>query len=476
MTKCSNCEPHPQCGTEAENAQAAVRPKRGCKMPPDLHVAVELNDSHFYMEQFAGTLELRITNLTQSKISNGVLKVSGKHLDGPGQCDFSLLPNEGKVFYLNIDFTKPGEPPVKFEMHYEYDCEIYACSQGTFFKVFAKTESIRKIEAHFTQNINVAEGGKFGFGLDNRTDILRGIHDEKIKDANDLIAQQLPPHWTDLVLPYDEQLTDKRRHQQDRVRIVSELANRREHVARACVLMADRQPPMRVLLLGTPRVRMGRVRSSNDVVLRVLPRCKANDAMSFWISKNAHLTVRVEPQGVILEDNGSTNGTYLNGTRIRKPTPLPLSGPSDVDVGKAITLRFTPFRDFNDPDPSHVERYCELGEPDDLWHAARMHGLRSIVIQRISNLSDSEVYVLVLRWLLIGRNSQGEIVLPGADFDARVLRLGGQFWLEAVDPGRGIHADAVPVPKAWACPLVPGMKLTCSTTLAECLPFRQCGL
>ena len=470
MRKCTNC------GTEAENAQAVKCSRCGGTLPPASHLLVELNDSHFYMEQFAGALELRMTNLTSGKISSGGLKVSGKHLDEPDQCGFSLLPGEAKVCCLSIDFTKPGEPPVEFQMYYEHDCDIYAYSQRTFFKVFAKTESIRKIEAHFTQNINVAEGGKFGFGLDNRTDILRGIQSEKIKDANDLIAQQLPPHWVSVDLPYDETLTDKLRRKQERVRIVRELADLRQTVSRACVMIDQHPSPAHVLLLGLPRVRMGRVRSSNDLVLRVLPRSKDNDDMSFWISKNAHRTVRVEPQGVMLEDNKSTNGTYLNGKQITKPTALPLNEPSEVDVGKAITLRFTPFRDFNDPAGSRVERYCSLGEPDDLWQAAQAHGLRSIVIQRVNNLPGSEIYVLVLRWIMIGQNPQAEIVVPGADFDARVVRLAGQFWLETIKPGRGIHANAVPVPAGWACPLLPEMKLTCSGTLAEYLPFGQCGL
>ena len=469
MRQCTNC------GTEAENAQAVACSKCGAKLVPAAHVLVELNDSHFYMEQFAGALELRITNLAPARITNGLLKVTGKHLDGPGQCEFSLQPGETKVLCLNVDFTKPGEPPVKFEMQYECDCDFYAFSHSTFFKVFAKAEPIRKIEAHFTQNINVAEGGKFGFGLDNRTDILRGIRDEKIKDANDLIAQQLPPHWAELALPLDEPLTESLRRQHDRVRVVRELAGVGEPVSRMCVTFDQQPAPARLLLLGLPRVRMGRLRSSNDVVLRVLPRGKANDEMTFWISKNAHLTIRMESRGVMLHDK-STNGTWLNGKLISKPTALPFDGPSVVNVGKALTLRFTPYLHFDDPAGRRVERYCSIGEPDDLWQAAKSAGVRSVVIERLSNMPGSEIYVLVFRWILIGQNPQAEIVLPEADFDARIIRLAGRFWLETIKPGRGIEANGIPVPSGWAGPLAPETKLTLGGVPAQCLPFAQCGL
>jgi pSer/pThr/pTyr-binding forkhead associated (FHA) protein len=85
--------------------------------------------------------------------------------------------------------------------------------------------------------------------------------------------------------------------------------------------------------LGNPVTRMGRAVENEIVILDKR-------------SSREHAVIRREGRKLILEDQGSTNGTYLNGERLLNPVQL-----RDGDLVKVGEVTFT----FHDPEGTSVE-------------------------------------------------------------------------------------------------------------------------
>jgi FHA domain/Protein of unknown function (DUF3662) len=93
----------------------------------------------------------------------------------------------------------------------------------------------------------------------------------------------------------------------------------------AAAVLRRLQPPGRPLLLGSRHVRLGR-RPECDLVV-------PDPGVS---RRHASLYRRVA--GWYLVDHGSTNGTFINGERIK--TPAKLASGDEIQLGKRVRLRF----------------------------------------------------------------------------------------------------------------------------------------
>jgi pSer/pThr/pTyr-binding forkhead associated (FHA) protein len=282
-------------------------------------------------------------------------------------------------------------------------------------------------------------------------------------------------------LNYDEELTARTREAgAGEVKLVGELASRRLAMDKAAVLEAKGGERPRLLLLGMAQVRMGRSKSSNDLVLRVLPRSESNDSLSLQITgRRPHCILSLKPDGLFLADRDTANGTYLNGKAVKGEALVPLDQASEVDVAKALRLRLVPFLEAEEEGEGAEARYAKLGEPDEVWQTAERLRLRSLLIQREDNLTKEERYLVTYRWIEIGSGAGNEVILPGASLSRthmRIVRFGGQFWLESLVDKNRLTADGVGVPRGHACPLVPGMKLAYGDLLGEFAEFQQYGL
>lgn len=473
MQKCQDC------GAELENPDAHHCSECGkpvAASPPECDeaalppVTLEFNDSRLYIEGLGGTLELRLTNTCDGP-ADGAIRIEGKRLEEAIECPFALAPHEIRIFALDISFVKAGEPPVQIMMHYTCNHVPRAFTSHSIFKVFAREDSMKSVAFHFEQNIKGGGGGdKIGFGmsLENRVNLADAIAAGRFKTVNELIeyCRQLPPQWRQITLCHDERATAKLRKC---VRPFHELGLP-QPLDKACIAFGPQNSTVRALLLGSPKICMGRLRS-NDITLRLLPRGDANDSLSTRISRQAHVTLSVTREGIIITDNGNINGTYLNDVRIRSSAKAPIDHPSEVDVGRALKLRLIPFKETG---KGGSDRYADLGRQDDLWELSERIGLRSLVIERVDNLADAEKYALVFRWIAVGRDPDCELVVPEADFDARIIRRGGGFWFETVN--LGLTVNDIQVPQGCAVPLAPGLKLAAGTVCGEMLQFKQCGL
>jgi len=447
--------------------------------PPEqrCHLGLEVNNGRFYMEGKACAFHFRISNRTTVPIKNVSVCVTGKHLEGPERCELFLAPGLSREYPLDITPTRAGEPTIQVNVSYELDSTTYGFSARKIMKVFDKNVTPQNLTLYFDQSMHA--GGDIGYGNSVRNEVKAALEKGLIHTVNDLIAHRLPERWEEIELSYDDRLTRQlRAAARQSVRVVPELASRRATLRKACLFLGDRITPERLLLLGMPQVRLGRSRNANDVVLRLLPRSSANDELSMQIS-NEHLLLELRREGLVLVDRESTCGTQLNGKPIDSEALVPLDDPSEVNVAGVLSLRLKPFLDTDPAEKAAAERYAHLGRPDRLWRTAEALKLRSLVIERMNNLSDREQYVVVFRWMNAGRAPDGELVIHQEDveFDhLRIVRLSDQFWLEGLAENNQVSVAGVSIPPGWACPLSAGMKLEFGGVPAEFRAFEQHAL
>ena len=280
-------------------------------------------------------------------------------------------------------------------------------------------------------------------------------------------------------------------------------------------------------LLAHERVILGRDRSgtsSSDIMLRLLPLDENRWILSRLISRR-HLRLTLHAEGLQLEDCRATFGTYFNGQQLADPLTVTQSASGwlqrhTLDVAGVLSLEVT----------LHGDRgwdgwspYCDTGpsfyaaaagcHPPPLWELAcqsRIDAVRlrrraglplaryldrikqillpghreqwesvsraAASIQPIDHLAAREQYVLVYRTATIGGGDQAVISLPGAglgDVAARILHLGGGFWLEALADEQATYLDERPAPRQELIPLAPGNRLRFGTTTLTFTDFQQ---
>ncbi|MEW5847487.1 MAG: FHA domain-containing protein [Myxococcota bacterium] len=80
-------------------------------------------------------------------------------------------------------------------------------------------------------------------------------------------------------------------------------------------------------------------RAFQNVIL--VGRAGSNDAVVLHsqVSK-LHARIKVAPEGFLLEDAGSSNGTFLNGSRLKSGSPAPLVHGATVGLGAVLLTVF----------------------------------------------------------------------------------------------------------------------------------------
>lgn len=251
------------------------------------------------------------------------------------------------------------------------------------------------------------------------------------------------------------------------------LEQRRCPADRAALLLPGRKDYDRVLLFGTPEVKLGRVRQSNDITLRVLPRSPDNDAHSRQISTQ-HLRVVLEPKGLALIDCDSTYGTALNGQVVKGSAPVPVDRISAVRVAQSLTLRLTPVLAASPGAMPDDTDYGCLGADDDTATLAAGLELTALLIERVDNLDAKECYLMLFNWAALGPALERDTGLPGGRM--RLVRRGGQFWLHNRAASMPPVIEGIELPQGSICPLAAGMKLTIGSESVEFAEAIQVGI
>ena len=246
----------------------------------------------------------------------------------------------------------------------------------------------------------------------------------------------------------------------------------------------------RVLLLARRNVRLGRSRD-NDIVLRFLPAGAQHDAWSRRISRH-HLSCRLTHDGLRISDLGSTEGSQLEDELLQRPTLLTArDGHDDVQlslaVGNKVEMPFRTRLRLIEPsdgarghsDDELVRSLCSdaLGEPaPPLWKLAQSSRIDAVRIDRVNNLANQETYVLVYHHATLGHRQDAAIRFLEdtlESFHARVLQLGGQFWLQNLSSGAHTTIDGHRLREAETVPLTFGMVITLGNLRLQYLPFGQ---
>ena len=434
-------------------------------------VAIEINDNHFYMEERAGVLDLRMINLTDKPLANLQLSVRGNYLGSHNWT--AKLPTQAAARHkFEVVPGIAGEHLLNITCSYELDGRSALCGAQPTLKVLEKNENPSNLTVVFDQHMEA--GRNLGYGLSIRNEVKEGFAKGVFRDANDLLRQQFSDRWQAIGLSCEEEPGGSETPE------VGVVATGEGVPApdRLALELGCGPQARRVLLIGRTPVHLGRRREGNDIVLRKLPRSREADLLTLQVS-GEHATLALRPAGLFLIDHETVNGTSLNGRAVKGEVPIPLDQPSELDVGKAVRLRLIPFLEPQDGSRISAERYARLGEPDDCWAAAEEVRLRSLVVQRTDNLVDSEKYVLVFRWMDLGHSSGNEVVLPNGCPTRRcmrIVRIGGRFWVENLADEDCVAAGALTVPKGRACPLSDGLALGCKELSLRVGPYRQHGL
>lgn len=290
---------------------------------------------------------------------------------------------------------------------------------------------------------------------------------------------------------------------------------RRQELNAAALVFPQGQ---RTLLLAKSSVELGRNRN-NDVVLRLWPRPTDDYREVSRRISGKHLRLLLTPDGLLVEDDHSSCGTYLSGETLRGPY---LIAPPDrharvFAVAGVLGLEVTCHRDpvwrelpgchdlieeqyrrvlaGSTPlwplarragwDAARIRRRTKLAVREHLAHLAkRMEPADFQLLERaaqrinlIDGLAEREQYVLVFRTATLGGDETTDpICLPGSGLcgaHARVLHLEGVFWLEALLSDGRIGVEGEPLPAHEPVPLAPGMQLQLGRTTATFDVFQQ---
>lgn len=429
-------------------------------------VLLEINPNQFYMAPYAAVLDFRVANRTDADLYDVKLSVRAKLLGEIDELAVELPPGLPQGVRLQIVPEKAGVHVLDIVLSYLQGRRREVWTAQAMLNVLAEPKVPSKVV--FDQSIHAGDSAKIGFGFLLRNELPVNVGDALVFDVNEMITRELPPRWLGVHL---RRVGGAAR---GRVRVVPELAERRVAMPTAGLFWPDGDDGRRVLLLGHSKVRMGRDRDS-AVVLRLFPRNATNDNLSKQISR-PHLLLSLRKEGLFLADRDTDNGTTVNGEDLRGEVPLPLGRPTDVHVGRALKLRFVPFLEDEGEKDLRVERYEALGHPDPLWRMAEGHRLRSVRIERIDNLARQEQYLVVYRWANCGRRIDCELSMPAAPGQSRLVRLGGQFWLEGLEAEQPVRVDDVAVGPGFAAPLSVGARLRSGGCELEVGEFRQTGL
>ncbi|MFW6061861.1 MAG: hypothetical protein ACOC93_03540 [Planctomycetota bacterium] len=447
--------------------------------PADDPLSLEINDNHFYMEHHLGVLDLRLRNQTDRPIRQIHLSARGTYLDPQNERSFSLAPGARRRARIQLLPSLAGEHLVELTLRCEIDDQSRLYTAQPMLRVLQADAPPSNLTLVIDQRMQA--GRNIGYGMHVQNEVKEGVAKGLIQSANDLLGQKFADSWEPLPLVYSEELSREdesgaKRH----VRPVPACRADEGGLRRANLTLFGDPAAARWCLLAGQQIALGRSRSCNDIVLRVMPRSQTNDSLSLQITaKRPHLALSLEPEGLILADQDTTNGTHLDGQAVDGRVTVPLDRPSEVDVAGAMRLRLVPFAGGEDSDSVPAERYSELGHADLVWQTARTLGLRSLLIERQDELATRERYLVTYRWAYAGRGAGNEIILPGGCPQPRclrVVRLDSGLWLESLSESGCAKLGGMPLTCQTACPLREELVVGCEQTKLEIGPFGQIGL
>jgi hypothetical protein len=206
------------------------------------------------------------------------------------------------------------------------------------------------------------------------------------------------------------------------------------------------------------RLKLGKQRKVNDVVLRLLPESQEHREQTMRISRK-HAELAFVPRGVAWENLDCRNGTKIRDeSHAGRKTVQLRSGDRILPAG-ALELQCELFCD--DPiadDPSYARFAQQWGNAT---VPERIGDVSALRLRRIGNLVEEE-YVLLQRAAYVGSGPMCAIQIRHPtvhSLHAQILYLGGTLWLEAVQHERPTLVDNRPLSRDYVVPLRSGLSI-----------------
>ena len=250
----------------------------------------------------------------------------------------------------------------------------------------------------------------------------------------------------------------------DQTRMLREWLNRKQRPDSSIVVHPDgrRRAPAKAILsvrgAGDPRTihiwtgrrcRLGRDPAAADLVAVLLPCNAENDQKSAFVSAR-HCRLTIEKNRVLVDDNDSTNGTFINGRRIK--TRGEINDGQVISMANVVSFRY---REFRRPDKTRqgrrllascrtISACSQALSGTGFQRAKRKAPLEAFRLKRLDGFKDRIEYLFLQLSATIGSAPDAAIRIAHAavsDYHARIRRIKGRFFIEDLNSISGTRVD-----------------------------------
>ena len=402
-------------------------------------LSLSVNINRFYMAGFDGVLDVRLENLSDEVYDCVDIIASGNLLGRTEKwsCRFEACGDERELFEVRPD--SPGVKIIRFQVDARQGDAVQSYRATCDLPVFDNTQNLQdiKLQADNMVNVSAGTGKQMGNSINNNIQIM--LDQGKIRDANGLMMEYrgMPSRYVSLALKLDPNRSDdlttawKQKHAGTRVLE----AQRGSLTESASLWVKAKGRPVNTVLVARPRVTLGKNRR-NDIVARICPRSPANDHQSNQMSRN-HCYVTLTERGILVGDEGSANGTFLNGRRLSSQGEPVVGSRAELDLAEALKLAVRIIAAAGAAPRSAYDKVSSAGIGP-LWDLAERAGVDAVMLERLGNLDPDdtngcEAYCLIYRLVTIG-SGQGcalRVTDKGLEPEhAAIVYLCDRFYLE----------------------------------------------
>ncbi|NQV23027.1 MAG: FHA domain-containing protein [Rhodopirellula sp.] len=240
------------------------------------------------------------------------------------------------------------------------------------------------------------------------------------------------------------------------------------------------QPPSDVCLSAGNETCFGKERDGInrrvDLRLRLAPKDDPerdpNNRLYQQISRE-HAVIRFESDGPVWQNLNCKNGTVVEGTQLDANASMQLRPGMLIRPADVTGLRVNMARDEHH-DAADYRSFVE--HRLNAEYRPPVGPVQALRLTRTDSLADVESYIVMQQAFEIGRNRQCALSIDDSSLrtrHARILHLGGWFWIESCEPAALVRYRDRPLPLDTLAPLVPGVELTLGDLEIEVSAFEQ---
>ncbi|MDI1337981.1 MAG: hypothetical protein PSU94_17505 [Lacunisphaera sp.] len=421
-------------------------------------IEVAVNFSRMLVAGHATTMELRVGNTEPQSLEHLEISLESRGFSDPATATWRrLVPGQPPAKIIEVEPARAGNFVLQVAATWESGGQRFAYRGQRAMRVLQAPESGNiQISIGDIQG-NAGTGANQGLGADygdvSISNLLGGI-----KTLNDLLELELPEKFHAVPLELDYEVSRKafdlhKRQIGEALRIPPALLGTVQPGTICTFEPADGSAlPVPFRLVARPQLRLGRARAEADFVAWLLPRNPANDERSMRVGK-IHTVAETRPEGLLIRDNASANGTVLDGqmldqsgTVLERRGRLVLGGAVEVEIARFDSSRpgeppITNARNWNGP-AHQAPRLRGAARCEVL--ATEPQPLNTAWIFTDAAFGTSRSNPIVLEWTEL------------AEIQGRFHHYRGCFWLENLAENGVVRVDSHSLHPGEIVPLATG--------------------